>query len=230
MKNTENLTSYEKKVLNAEKHLKKALELMELIKSMLNCNDYYGAYAIASELADAVGKAILITRELPVYTNDPQAQKICDKIITDTMPVKIGFTPEGWFGVVMPALLPKRQKGSVDYIRDSLYLAMRNFFRGKQPVKYTNCVIIFRHIYRHDRPERQYRDHDNIEVNAVTDIIALHVLFDDSPPYCSHHYCSAAGDENRTEILVVPLLEFKTWMVDANSFKNKALVLFENLP
>ena len=97
---------------------------------------------------------------------------------------------------VIPTLLPKKQKGSVDYIRDYLYLAMGEFFRGKQPVRYTDCVLIFRHIYRHDRPERRYRDHDNIEVNAVTDVIALYVLFDDSPLHCSHYYCSAPGNDN----------------------------------
>jgi len=170
----------------------------------------------------------LTARQLPAYTGNPQAQKMTDQIIANNIPVRIGFTPEGWFAVIIPALLPKKQKGSADYIRGFLYPAMGEFFRGKQPVRYTDCVLIFRHIYQRDRPERRYRDHDNIEINMVADIIALYVLFDDSPLSCFHYYCSAPGDENKTEIFVVPKNEFAAWKTNVNMQENKTLILYEN--
>jgi hypothetical protein len=71
---------------------------------------------------------------------------------------------------------------------------------------------------------------DNIEINAMADVVALYVLFDDSPLRCAHYYCSAPGDENRTEIFVVPQTEFGTWIVDAKKYKGKAVVLHESIP
>jgi hypothetical protein len=229
MKTTENQSPFKKELLYAEKQLKKTHDSLEAVKQKLANGDITGAYTSALFFADAAEKLTLTARQLPAYTGNPQAQKMCNQIIADNVPVNIGFTPEGWFGVNIPTLLPKKQKGSVDYIRDYLYLAMKNFFRGKNPVRYTDCVLTYRHIYRRDRPERRYRDHDNIEINAVTDIIALYVLYDDSPLHCSHYYCSAPGDDNWTEIMVVPQKEFGTWLSDANTHKNKAVVLLENL-
>jgi len=213
----------------AEKQMEKMREISDLIKKKLDGGDVQNANLAAFSLAEASERLSLLTRRLPSYSGNPQAQKITEQIITENANVKMGFTPEGWFGVVMPVLLPKKNKGSTDYIREIMYLAMENFFRGKPPVRYTDCIIIFRHIYRYDRPERQNRDHDNIEVKAVIDIIALYVLFDDSPLYCSHYYCSAPGDENRTEIFIVPKPEFESWFIKVNNKENKEIILHENL-
>ena len=45
--------------------------------------------------------------------------------------------------------------------------------------------------------ERAYRDHDNIEVNMVTDIITLYLLPDDAPRRCAHYYCTPPGQRIR---------------------------------
>jgi hypothetical protein len=89
---------------------------------------------------------------------------------------------------------------------------MARFWRGKPPVRYPYNVTVFRHVYRRDRPERQYRDHDNIELNRVLDIVALYVMVDDSPMRCRHYYCGAPGSGHRTEIYVVPRDEFVHWL------------------
>ena len=230
MKTTESTSPFKKTVSYAKKQLSKIQESMGIITQKLENDDIHGAYLKAFDLADAAEKFTLTARHIPAYTGNPQARQMSKQVISDNIPVKVGFTPEGWFGVVMPTLLPKKYKGNSEYIMDYMYPAMQNFFRGKQPVKYTNCVLIFRHIYQHDRPERMYRDHDNIEVKAVTDIIALYVLFDDSPLHCSNYHCSASGDENRTEIFVVPQNEFETWYANSKIHKNKELALYENRP
>ena len=219
-----------KEFYRAGNRIRKICDIFNLIDDNLKNGDIEGAYTNSLSLEAAVEKLALSTRQLPKYTGNPQAQKMCAQVIADTVPVSIGFTPEGWFGVVMPALLPKKNKGTADYISEIMYPAMQNFFRGKQPVRYTDCVIIFRHIYQHDRPERQYRDHDNIEVKAVTDIIALYVLFDDSPLRCSNYHCSAPGNENRTEIFIIPQNEFGAWITNVFKHKNKEIILHENRP
>jgi hypothetical protein len=145
-------------------------------------------------------------------------------------PVEIGFTAEGWFCLRMPALLPKKNKGSPAYITDPLYPAMKRFWRGKPPVRYPYNTIIFRHVYDRERPERQYRDHDNIELNRVLDIAALYVMTDDSPMRCRHYYCSAPGSPERTEVYVVPRDEFILWLAREENIPEGGVKLYETVP
>lgn len=233
MQTTENISPFKKEILLADKQLRKTNEKMGIMKQRLEIGDLNGAYQDALKFAESSELLTLYARQLPAYNINPQMRKMSEQIMENNIPVRIGFTPERWFGIVMPTLLPKKNRGNKNssyYVCGFLYPAMQNFFRGKQPVKYTDCVMIFRHIYQRDRPERQYRDHDNIEVKAVIDVIALYILFDDSPLRCSHYYCSAPGDENRTEVLVIPQNEFGAWIADAHTYKNKEVLLLENLP
>ena len=45
--------------------------------------------------------------------------------------------------------------------------------------------MIFRHTYDRNRPEREYRDHDNIELNTVVDAVVMFFLVDDAPIHFS---------------------------------------------
>lgn len=89
--------------------------------------------------------------------------------------------------------------------------------------------MIFRHVYDRQRPERLKRDHDNIEVNKVADIVAMYVLPDDKPKICSHYYCSAAASEDRTEVYVVPKYDFPMWFVEEKAMPDKGVILYENI-
>ena len=77
------------------------------------------------------------------------------------------------------------------------------------------------------RPERAYRDHDNIEVNMVTDIITLYLLPDDAPRRCAHYYCSAAGEVDCTEVYVVPASRFPEWLAAEQADDLKEDTLYE---
>ena len=125
----------------------------------------------------------------------------------------MGYTEEGWFRLSIPALLPRKEKGNPEYVRSLIYPAMSNFFTGKQIEKFKDCTLVYLHTYDANRPQREWRDHDNVEVNAVTDIVALFVMLDDSPHICEHYYASKSGMENRTEVFVLPkrdLEKFRT--------------------
>ena len=184
----------------------------------------------ALDMEEVVEKSALLARALPAYTGSPNASERVGEVIGNTIPVSIGFTEQGWFSIRLPLLLPKKASGNVEYIRGFLYSAMRNFFKGKSPVKYRDCVVVFRHVYDRQRPERQYRDHDNFEINFVTDTIALYVLPDDSPATCSHYYCSAASSVERTEVYIVPKADFKQWLLLESSMPDKGVLLYETKP
>lgn len=155
-------------------------------------------------LEELAEKYIMTCRALPLYTDNPKARDGVDRIISESIPVQMGYTDEGWFCLQIPALLPKKERGSADYIRGYLYPAMDRFFTGKPRAIYPDAVLCYRHVYDRARPARRMRDHDNIETNMVSDTVALHTMDDDGAAVCWHFYCSAPGSEDRTEVYVVP--------------------------
>ena len=181
----------------------------------------------AARIAESIA---LKTRALPVHTGHPQADEMIREVLTGTVPVEMGFTEEGWFCLRMPILLPRKEKSSRSYLRGFLYPALERFAYGKPRIRYRNCVLIFRHVYDRNRPEREYRDHDNIELNTVVDAIAMFFLVDDTPLECCHYYCSTAGDDERTEVYIVPRADFEGWLAMEKNSEKLRKKLFENLP
>lgn len=194
--------------------LNQAKESAETVQILYEKGDMEEAYDECFRLERLSERIVLNTRCLPVHTGNPRAVRAVAAVIKEEVPVQIGYTEEGWFSLRLPLLLPKKGKGSTDYLKDILYPAMERYF-SKNPSmrkRYHGAVIIFRHVYTEDRQERLKRDHDNIEVNTVADIVTLYVLIDDAPAYCSHFYCSGIGDAERTEVYVVPRTDFSKWI------------------
>lgn len=210
-----------------DRRLSTAKESVETIRILCEKGDMEEAYAETFRLEANTEKTVLLTRALPAYAGSPRSRVDVKLIMENTIRVEIGYTEEGWFSLRMPALLPKKNGGSADYIRQFLYPAMRRFFKNKVPFKPDKATIIYRHIYSEERPERQMRDHDNIEVNMVTDVVALFTLVDDSPAHCSHYYCSDEGSEERTEVYVVPDDEFAKWLEVKKTMPKEGVNLYE---
>ena len=210
-----------------ERRIKQVEKQIATVRSFYDAGNVDAAYEQARKLDEAVIKTWLLTNVLPAYTGNPHACQDVEAVMAENIPVGIGFTEEGWFSLRIPALLPKKAGGSADHIRAYLYPAMRDFFQGKQPVRYSDCVLVYRHVYSRDRPERKKRDHDNIEINRVSDIVAMYVMPDDNPDVCSHHYCSAEGAEDRTEVYVVPKGDMHLRILLEKNMPDKGVKLYE---
>ena len=209
---------------NKEKTLRARIAAMEYYLYEEDRESYFQQALLIEECAEQL---TLAARTLPSYIGHPDAEGQVEAILKQEIPVEIGYTKEGWFSVRIPMLLPKKSKGSTDYIRSFLYPAMRDFFVEKPPVRYREAVLIYRHVYDRRRPERQMRDHDNIEVNMVSDTIAMYVLNDDAPMCCNHFYCSAASTWERTEVYVVPVQDFPQWLAQEHLIPDKGVMLRE---
>ena len=57
------------------------------------------------------------------------------------------------------------------------------------------------------------------ELNAVVDALAMFLLPDDSPMRCRHYYCSIVGDEESTEVFIVPRNEFGVWLAQEKNIR-----------
>lgn len=209
---------------NKEKTLRARIAAMEYYIDEEDRESYFQQALLIEECAEQL---TLAARTLPSYIGHPDAEGQVEAILKQEIPVEIGYTKEGWFSVRIPMLLPKKSKGSTDYIRSFLYPAMRDFFVEKPPVRYREAVLIYRHVYDRRRPERQMRDHDNIEINMVSDIVAMYVMLDDGPAVCAHYYCSAAAEQERTEVYVVPKGDFPTWLSGEAAMPDGGVELYE---
>lgn len=205
--------SFQKVLGRVEKKAVKLWNQIRLVKDSCQGHQMQMAYEQAMRLEEAAERLVLLTRVLPAYTGSDVARLEVDNTMKLCIPVDMGYTAEGWFCLCIPALLPK--KGS-DYIRSFLYPAMQEYFQRKEPVRFTDCVLVYRHVYDRNRPERRMRDHDNIETNMVSDIVAMYVMPDDAPSICSHYECSVMGEDDRTEVFVVPRMDFPQWLLQEN--------------
>ena len=203
---------------------------LRYLKLCIDNDNMRTAYEQAAALEEISEQLVLLARSLPAYTGRPSADKDIRSIMKKSIPVFAGFTEEGWFSLRIPSLLPKKSKGSAEYIRSFLYPFMREFFSELPPIRYTDCVLIYRHIYDRTRPDRRKRDHDNIELNMVSDIVALYVMPDDGPSVCSHYYCSAEGNEDRTEVYVIDKNDFILWLNKEKSMPESGIKLYEKPP
>ena len=172
-------------------------------------------------------KACLRMRKFPTYLGNLDAMKKVQEIIDSEMNVEVGYTEQGWFCVRMPFLLPKKESGSSEYVKNMLYSALSKFFKNKVRDVPIQAVLVYRHVYEESHPEKQMRDHDNIEINQVSDCIVLWAMEDDSPTYCEHFYMSARGDNSRTEVYVIPHDEFGEFVKIKDSMPKEGVNLYD---
>ena len=202
-------------------------KLLKQLRTIGESRDLETALKLSVTAAKLSEGVALRTRALPAHTGHPQAERMVQEAISESVPVEIRLTEEGWFYLRMPILLPRKEKSPRTYLRGFLYPALAAFARERPPIRYRDCVMIFRHTYDRNRPEREYRDHDNIELNTVVDAVAMFFLVDDTPFECRHYYCSIVGDEESTEVFIVPRNEFGIWLSQEKNIRKPNNV---NLP
>ena len=147
------------------KHLNSASRSLSLVEALNAEKRREEAMEAAFSLAGQTERLLLMARALPSYTGAPLAPEHIRTQTAQAVPIHMGFTSRRWFVLDMPMLLPKKKRGS-EYIPSLLYPAFREFFRGKPPLRYTDSVMIFRHIYGDSR--QRCRDHDNIEIGRAS--------------------------------------------------------------
>ena len=207
------MDNFKKEFTKAKRTLGQFYRAWNKLESCIEYNDENGAYDCSLETERIAERLIFQLRNLATYSGDKETCEAVVRNIRETALVEVGYTEEGWFRLSIPALLPRKEKGNPEYVRSLIYPAMSDFFTGKQIEKFNDCTLVYLHTYDVNRPKREWRDHDNVEVNAVTDIVALFVMLDDSPHICEHYYASKSGMENRTEVFVLPkrdLEKFRT--------------------
>ena len=149
-----------------------------------------------------------LARELPVSVGIQNAKEEVNEVVGRELKIIVEQTREGWLKVKLPFILPKKEKGSSAYLRDVLYCALQDYFSDREPVKFDHSVIVVKHVYGKGRKDRMRCDHDNFEINFITDAIALFALPDDSPEHCKMFSYSERGEKEHSCIYLVPEQDF----------------------
>lgn len=197
----------------AFRNLKKLTAALSTVLHLARTHRDLEAYEHILAAEVAAERIVNELRKLARVTGRPSAVMDVEQIMAEEIPVEMGFTKEGWFYLRFPRMLPKKEEGSAEYIRGFLYPAMRRYFQNAEYTRrFAECVVIFRHVYDENCPENEARDHDNIELNMVIDTLAIFVMEDDGAHKCEHHYCSAKGPYDHTEVYVIPEEDHKQWI------------------
>lgn len=108
-------TTYMKTLGKVEAKLSRMKEQAAAARWFYENGNLPESYNRALRLEELSEQTVLLTRVLPAYTGAVGATTQTDAIISDTIPVEVGFTAEGWFSIRIPTLLPKKASGSADY-------------------------------------------------------------------------------------------------------------------
>jgi hypothetical protein len=203
------MTAFHNQLLQVQRQQKKVQDMFFRMNALAENGQREEANEESFHLVVEAEKLTNLTRELIASTGRPNAREMLNEHILKSVPVSIKYTPEGWFMMSMPALMPCRKRGNMDYLRGYLYPFLERFMEENPRREFGKSVIVFRHIYDHERPERQFRDHDNYEINTVVDAVAFYLLPSDGPMYLDHFYCTAPGEADGTEVYLVPWEDFE---------------------
>lgn len=199
--------------------LKQICDLSKKLNRSLNEEDVESSFFLKtiSHLEQKTEKLAAISRIFPFSLPDRKIllQTLENSIVQENK-VFIEYTPEHWFHAIIPNLLPKKENnkvhGSAEYIRTTFLVAMQKFFTQHKAIPYfKKNVLIIQNDYSKNRRDYGYRDHDNIEVNAVSDIVMIFCAKDDAGSLCNHFYCSATDENDQTEIFLMPEEDFACW-------------------
>ena len=119
--------------------------------------------------------------------------------------------------IVLPCLMPKRKNKSNDFIAGPLFGALTEFILGRQQPfeKFKHCVICITHIYdKALMSRRKVRDHDNMEIKGIIDVINLFLLTDDTGSLCDIYSASKIGDNDLTQITILEKDLFPEWILN----------------
>lgn len=205
-----------------EEIAKEVIRLAKNVKVMHMANpDNPDIVEKASELQRKAEKLTLRARVMVMYSQAPDGKALSFKNTENVIPVELAISEDGWFCMRLPMLASKKMKGNSDYIREFLYDVLTEYFNTFQFKKLNKAALIFKHVYKHGTPESWYRDHDNIETKQVADVVALFTMVDDSPKHCFHLSEGSEGDDNLTEIYVVPDKSFMSWIMLERKLRGK---------
>ena len=140
----------------------------------------------------------------------------CLETAADVMGINVTYDGSG-VDITIPCLMPHRRKKQIGIITDPLSAALARFVASYPPdapfFRFTHCVICITHVY--DKVlygKDRKRDHDNIEIKGIIDVINTFLLTDDNENLCDVYTSSELSDHDSTRISIIKKDMFPEWI------------------
>lgn len=123
----------------------------------------------------------------------------------------------GCISIKFASMLPFPASGSVYYLHERVDQVLRRFMLSHKlprPLITERCAVVFLHHYGPGKADlRHLRDYDNVEHRCITNVLAAHLLWGDSPKCMIGMDVLAPGDHNFTEVRLMPLPVFREFVM-----------------
>lgn len=115
----------------------------------------------------------------------------------------------------LPSLVPHRKSSYTDFLDRPLSAALQEWClkqtkEGAEIPKYHHAALCFVHWYQ---SSAQVRDHDNLEVKHVQDILSLFFLQADDGIHLDLYHTSQNAEENATWVYLMEREHFPEWVM-----------------
>jgi len=132
--------------------------------------------------------------------------------------IVVKYDNSGIVDITIPCLIPNRKKKSKEFITAPLHAALERFVldrpQGSPFEKFTHCVICITHLYDEVLfGIGRKRDHDNIEIKGIIDVINSFLLTDDTGNLCDIYNTSKITNADFTRISIMKKDMFPQWIL-----------------
>jgi len=191
-----------------------ALQSSVLSENLDNYSDFSRQAAIRGEVV--ASKLRRLVYDSACTTKTPQAFYL--ETAAEALDIKVSSSSDGVVEITIPCLIPSRKRKSAGFITDPLYAALERFVSDRPPdqpfERFKHCVICIIHVY--DKAllvKGRHRDHDNIEVGEIINVINTFLLTDDIGVLCDIYHTSKISDYDYTRIFIVKKDMFAEWIL-----------------
>jgi hypothetical protein len=186
--------------------------------------EYPENYSNLSQQAAIRGEYIAHKLRGLVYgtTNISKADYLANA--ADEMGINIANNDNGMVDITIPCLIPHRRKKQTGFITEPLYAALERFVSSRDSPfeRFNHCVICITHVYDEVLfGKGRKRDHENIEVKGIIDVLNTFLLTDDNGSLCDIFHAGEISDNDFTRISVMKKSAFPEWVLGYKNVSEK---------
>lgn len=156
-------------------------------------------------------------RSFPKVFGLPEALSDIKCELVEDANISFDVLDDGTLHIVLPELFPLRFRGGVmteqyDNVRSRYVAAFDEFFTGSSFKRYKErVVVLYKSIYK---SINDVLDYDNFDLKQITDFISTYCLIDDNPSRMLAISDYEIGEEEHSEVYVIPLSKFDSYSKD----------------
>jgi len=192
--------------------IKNRLELMDTALQHKDKEAVYRHLFELSQLTETVCKEL--RGAMTEFYDNLQLMGMFHKLLPFPQTDDVAVSIEGnCLKLELPAILPFNSGGSVNYLHEKVYGALKQVIREKKlprPFFDGRCAVVYLHHYAaRNGTIHHLRDYDNLEHRCITNALASLLMCGDGPNCMISLDILVPGERNFTEIRLLPEREFR---------------------